>query len=425
MANHSQGALSAHSHAHSTAHTSSFGHSFTLSILLSHLVYLSTSSLPLPLPFVVPSTIMTDMTDSLSIPFRRLSSKAGIQVSELCLGGGTWRTTEPASEGLPASTPDQTQQLLDLYLSYGGNFIDTANVYQSGEAEQAVGQWLSRHQEEDVTFRGRVIIATKFGAPGAGTGVNDKGASRNHIFQQVELSLKRLQTDYIDLYIQHVWDDNTPIEETLLALNDLIKQGKVRYIGASNFTAEQLVQCSLFAKQHGLSAFVSLQNQYSLLVRSVEWDIAAVAQREGVGLMPWSPLSGGWLSGKYTKGGKESEKDTSTRAGWSGTQSWAKRWSAAANDNDVTWQTLEVLQRLANKYDVHVSAVAIRWLLHRPAVTSVVIGPRTVEQLQQNAQAAKVQLTVDEVRELNKASSVEMPYPYEFIGMMNERSQDE
>jgi aryl-alcohol dehydrogenase-like predicted oxidoreductase len=365
------------------------------------------------------------MSDKLSIPFRNLSSKAGIQVSELCLGGATWRSSASGDPRMPASTPEQSQQILDLYLSYGGNFIDVANVYQGGESEEAVGQWLSRHQKEDAGFRGRVIIATKYGLPGTGTGVNDKGASRNHIFQQVEASLKRLQTDYIDLYIQHCWDERTPIEETLLALNDLIRQGKVRYIGASNFTSYQLLRSSHFAQQHGLSPFVSLQNQYSLLCRSVEWDIAEVAQQEGVGLMPWSPLAGGWLSGKYTKGGKEHEQDKSTRVGWSSTQSWAKRWSASANDNDVTWQTLDVLQRLANKYDVHVSAVAIRWLLHRPAVTSVVIGPRTVEQLQQNAQAAKVQLTAEEVRELNKASSVEMPYPYEFIAAQSGRSRDD
>ena len=268
------------------------------------------------------------MSTSVTIGSRPVSTKAGLEVSEICLGGATWRSTATDDPRMPASTVEATQQILDRYFDCGGNFIDVANVYQGGDSEKAVGDWLKRRQAQDPTFRSKVLIATKFGIR-VSPGPNQRGASRGHIMQQVELSLQRLQTDYIDLYIQHCWDRSTPIEETLLALNDLVRQGKVRYIGCSNYTAWQLQKAATYAKQHSLVPFISCQSQYSLLNREVEWELVDVAKEEGVGIMPWSPLAGGWLTGKYSKEGQEHLTDSSTRAGWASKTDWAHRWSHA------------------------------------------------------------------------------------------------
>ena len=288
------------------------------------------------------------MSTSISIPTRPLSTKAGIEVSEICLGGATWRVESAGEPRMPASTPDASQAILNRYFDAGGNFIDVADVYQNGESERAVGQWLQRRQSGDATFRSRVVVATKYGLR-VGPGPNQRGASRSHILRQVEQSLRRLQTDYIDLYVQHCWDRSTPIEETLHALNDLIRSGRVRYIGASNFSAWQLQKAATYAKAHGLTPFVSVQSQYNLLTRNLEWDVMDVCRAEGVAIMPWSPLAGGWLTGKYTKEGEEHSKDTNSRVGWAGTQSWAGAWSADTHCNDLTWTTVDALRRIAQK----------------------------------------------------------------------------
>ena len=289
-----------------------------------------------------------------------------------------------------------------------------------GESERAVGEWLRRRVEADPSFRSKVVISTKFGTT-VSPGANGRGASRAHILHEVQLSLQRLQTDYIDLYIQHCWDESTPIEETLLALNDLVRAGKVRYLGASNFTAAQLVRASHFSAQHGLSGFVSLQNQWSLLSREVEWEIAAVCRQEGVALMSWSPLAGGWLSGKYTRAGSEHREDATTRAAASEKLQWAALWSAARHANELTWSTVDVLHQLAVKHDVHESAVAIRWLLQKQGAGPVVIGPKTVEQLRQNLQAVSFELSAGDVQQLSDVSKLPLPYPYSVIAATNGR----
>ena len=283
-----------------------------------------------------------------------------------------------------------------------------------------MGLWLRRRVESDPSFRSKVVIATKFGTP-ISPGPNGKGASRAHIMQEVQLSLERLQTDYIDLYIQHSWDEATSIEETLLALNDLVRAGKVRYLGASNFTASQLVRASHFCAQHGLSRFVSLQNQWSLLCREVEWEIVGVCKQEGVALMSWSPLAGGWLSGKYTRAGNELENDSNSRAAASEKLKWAAVWSAAKHANELTWSTVDVLRQLAGKHNVHASAVAIRWLLQSANAGPVVIGPKTVEQLQQNLQAVSLKLSAEEFQQLSDVSELPLPYPYSIIAASNGR----
>lgn len=198
--------------------------------------------------------------------------------------------------GLPCANEQAAHAILDRFAELGGNFIDTANVY--GTSEIVVGNWLASKSEG---FRKSMIIATKFRNNMPPYGVNDFGASRKHIFDAVETSLKNLQTSYIDLYQIHAPDENTPLRETMRALNDLVRQGKVNYIGCSNFTSWQIQKANDIAQEENLEKFVTLQQQYSLLCRNVEWDTVEVCRHEGIGILPWSPLAGGWLSGKYDR----------------------------------------------------------------------------------------------------------------------------
>ena len=285
-----------------------------------------------------------------------------------------------------------------------------------GDSERAIGEWLQRRSKAEPAFRSKVVLISKYAWP-VGAAPHDKGASREHIMQQIELSLLRLQTSYIDLYMQHVWDHSTPIEETLLALNELIRQGKIRYLGAANFTAVQLYKANQFARQHGLSGFAVVEDQYNLLDRSVECDVADTCVELGVALMPWSPLAGGWLSGKFAskKDGAHLKSGVDSKVLWANATPAAAVWRAETHDNDTTWRTIEVLHRLASKHSVHPSAIAIAWLLHRPAVRCVVVGPRTVEQLNGNLQASAVELTKEEMTELSEVSKKPQPMMYELV----------
>ena len=198
--------------------------------------------------------------------------------------------------GLPCANERMSHAILDRFVELGGNFIDTANVY--GTSEIVVGNWLAKKPE---SFRKSIIIATKFRNNMPPYGVNDFGASRKHIYDAVETSLKKLQTSYIDLYQIHAPDEKTSLRETMRALSDLVRQGKVHYIGCSNFTSWQIQKANDIAKEENLERFVTLQQQYSLLCRNVEWDTVDVCQHEGLGILPWSPLAGGWLSGKFDR----------------------------------------------------------------------------------------------------------------------------
>lgn len=207
--------------------------------------------------------------------------------------------------GLPAADESTSCAILDRFIELGGNFIDTADAYST--SENVLGNWLSSKPEG---FRQSVIIASKFRNTSPPYGVNDKGASRKHIFDAVEASLKRLQTNYIDLYQIHSPDEVTPLRETMRALNDLVRQGKVHYIGCSNFTSWQIQKANDIAEKENLEKFVTLQQQYSLLCRNVEWDTVDVCRNEGLGILPWSPLAGGWLSGKYDRSTEKPDEDS-------------------------------------------------------------------------------------------------------------------
>lgn len=311
--------------------------------------------------------------------------RTGLKVSSLCMGTMQfgWTTPEPAA-----------YLILDAALEAGINFFDTADIYSrwaegnpGGVAEEILGRWIKNR----AIPRDRLVLATKVrgkmsDAPG------DEGLSRAHILASVENSLRRLQTDYLDLYQAHWPDEETPIEETLRAFDDLVQTGKVRLIGASNYPAWRLMQSLWAAQQNNLTAFSTLQPHYNLLHRAeFERELAEVCRVYGVGVMPYSPLAGGFLTGKYRPNLPLPE---SARTG-----SVQHRYF-----NERGWKTLEVLQTLAAQKECSLSAIALAWLLASPLISSPVIGPTRLEQLTENLQAAQIELTAEEVTWLNQTT---------------------
>lgn len=329
--------------------------------------------------------------------------RTGLKVSELCMGAMTFGREHEATEA-------ESHDMLDRFVAAGGTFIDTANVYSRGVSEEIVGRWLER-QERD-----RLVIATKVRFP-MGDGPNEVGLSRKHILASVEASLRRLRTDYIDLYQVHCWDAQTPLEETLSTLDELVRRGLVRYLGASNFSGWQLQKALDLSRQRGWEAFVSLQPQYNLLCRSTEWELIPVALAEGLGVIPWSPLRGGWLSGKFRRG--MDAPGAGTRIERAEAQGWSESWSAYNNDH--TWGIVDTLLEIAREVEKEPAQVAINWLLQRPGVTAPIVGARTREQLESNLGAAGWSLGAEQVDRLNRASDVQLPYPYDFIEGANVR----
>ena len=331
----------------------------------------------------------------------RFIGKTGLKVSDLCFGAMTF--------GREAAEAD-SHRMLDRFVEAGGDFIDTADVYTQGVSEQIVGRWLKTKQRDDV------IIATKVRFP-MGDGVNNVGLSRKHILSGVEASLKRLGTDYIDLYQVHCWDASTPLEETLSTLDMLVKSGKVRYVGASNFTGWQLQRALDLSRQHGWEGFTCLQPQYNLLCRSTEWEVLPVCVDEGLGVIPWSPLRGGWLSGKFRRG--MSAPPENTRIKEAEEKGWGESWSNY--NHESTWRTLDALFAVADDSGKTPAQVAINWLLQMPGVTAPIIGARNMEQLEANLGASGWNLTADQVAKLNQASEPPRTYPYDFIADAQKR----
>ena len=327
----------------------------------------------------------------------RFLGHTGLRVSELCLGAMTFGRQNEATE-------EESHAMLDRFVAVGGNFIDTANVYSTGISEEIVGRWLRRQRRDDL------VIATKVRFP-MGTGPNDLGLSRKHILSSVEASLKRLQTDYIDLYQLHCWDPATPLEESLSTLNDLVRRGAVRYIGVSNFNGWQLQRALDLSREKGWEKFVCLQPQYNLLCRSTEWELIPISIREGLGVIPWSPLRGGWLSGKFRRGMKAPPNDS--RVKLAEEKDWGEKWSAYNNEH--TWTVLDALHAVAAKAGKTPAQVAINWLLRKPGVTAPIIGARSMPQLEANLGSSGWTLSEEHVRHLNDASALQPPYPYDFI----------
>ena len=313
---------------------------------------------------------------------------------------------EEGSRGTPAR---EAEGMIHRFLEAGGNFIDTADVYASGRSEEIVGAAIRERRDE-------VVLATKVRFP-TGEGVNDAGLSRHHIIKGVHASLKRLNTDVIDLLYVHCWDPLTPLEETLRALDDLVSAGDVRYLGASNFKAWQLMKALCESSAHGWSRFVAGQYQYSLVKRDIEYEFDDLCLAEGVGLTPWSPLGGGFLSGKYRRGEKPTEAAQGRIALSPDEQeeTWRRR------DTERNWAVLEAVGQIAEARGATYPQVALAWLRAKETVSSVIIGARTPEQLEDNLGAADLQLSADEVTELDRASALPELYPYRMIEAYGQR----
>jgi len=350
---------------------------------------------------------MTDKKDEKKqkMKYKRLGN-TGLKVSEICLGAMTFTTDGKGAWGLPGADADESMKMLDKFVELGGNFIDTANVY--GTSEDLLGKWLHARSESNPKFRESLVIATKARNP-TGLGPNDVGLSRKHIMAAVETSLKRLQTSYIDLYQVHKWDADTPLEETMSTLNDLVRAGKVRYIGCSNFTARQIQKSLDICKAKNYEAFTCLQPQYSLICRTTEWDLLDTCIEEGLGCIPWSPLAGGWLSGSYKRGMTGAPKDS--RVAWAEAVGWkATDWSTQAEER--TWQIIDELHKVADEMKCSVAQVALRWIMQQPGVTCPIIGAKTLKHLEDNLGAIRIQLSDDHMKRLTKVSETVRPYPW-------------
>ncbi len=335
----------------------------------------------------------------------RCLGQSGLIVSELCLG------TMIFGEDSPRATDEPTAiRIIHHFLEAGGNHIDTANVYAGGRSEEIVGRAIRDKRQQ-------VVLATKVRFA-IGDGPNDQGLSRLHIQRSVEASLRRLQTDTIDLLYMHCWDPITPIEESLRACDDLITAGKVRYIGVSNFKAWQLMKALAVSGRQGYARFIAAQYQYSLVERGIEAEFNELCLAEGVGITPWGPLGGGFLSGKYKPG----KRPTLPEEGRLATQpeSDEEAWTRRAVERN--WRILATLDEVAKAHpDSSYSQVALAWLLAQPAVASLVIGVRTQEQLEDNLAASTMHLTPDEITCLSAASQPEPGYPYRFITSFGKR----
>jgi aryl-alcohol dehydrogenase-like predicted oxidoreductase len=319
--------------------------------------------------------------------------RSGLKVSPYCLGAMTF-----GEEWGFGSDEATSKQIMDHFMAKGGNFIDTANIYNAGHSERIIGDHIGRESSK----RDRVVIATKYSANLHKGDPNGGGASRKSIIAACEASLKRMQTDYIDLYWQHWLDPFTPIDETMRALNDLVESGKVRYIGFSDTPAWKVAQAQTTAHFRGWAPLIALQIEYSLLERTVEGELIPMAQEMGMGVTPWSPLRSGVLSGKYSRDNMKAESK--------GREAWIAR-----NVNEHAFKVIDALVAVAKKRDTSAARVALAWIRQRPGVTSTIIGARTMKQLDDNLAALDVTLTGDEIAALDAASNVRQSFPVEFL----------
>jgi aryl-alcohol dehydrogenase-like predicted oxidoreductase len=337
----------------------------------------------------------------------RSLGNSGLKVPVLCLGAMTFGEADEKSFMHAVSCDEQTAfAIMSRALERGAAFIDTADVYgQDGLSERVVGAWMA-----ETKTRERVILATKFRFR-MNDEANGTGAARYRIVRTVEDSLRRLKTDRIDLYQIHMQDIETPEEETLRALDDLVRAGKVLYLGASNYAAYRLTDSQWISKTQHLERFVSLQMQYSLMVRDLEREHVPACEKFGIGLLSWAPLAAGFLSGKYARNqppppGVRLDKFKERFAGF---------------DNERGWRTLDVVMRIARERETTPSAIALSWLLAKPVVSSVIFGARSIEQLEDNLKAADVRLSAAEVQRLDEASAYPLGYPYQFLAGIQKR----
>jgi aryl-alcohol dehydrogenase-like predicted oxidoreductase len=321
--------------------------------------------------------------------------RTGLFVSELCLGTMTFGGSEEGMWGkIGRLQQDEAERIVGSALDAGINFIDTADVYAGGRSEEITGQALRNLKIE----RERVVVATKvFGE--TGTGANMRGATRSHIVAALQASLRRLQLDHVDLYQIHGFDPATPIEETVRALDTMVEHGHVRYVGVSNWAAWQIVKALGIAERLGLARFESLQAYYTIAGRDLERELVPMLRSEGLGLLVWSPLAGGLLSGKY---GRDRDAEAGSRR---------TAFDFPPVDKSRAFDCIDAMREIATARSVSVAQVALAWLLHQPAVTSVIIGAKTAAQLADNVGATRLELGADELARLDAVSKLPAEYP--------------
>jgi aryl-alcohol dehydrogenase-like predicted oxidoreductase len=323
----------------------------------------------------------------------RLLGNSGLRVSEACLGTMTFG----ADWGWGAAQ-DEARKVYDAFRDAGGNFIDTANLYTNGTSESFLGEFMEGHRQS-------VVLATKYTNSGPGTDPNAAGNQRKNMMQAVEASLKRLRTDYIDLYWVHIWDQMTPVEEVMRGLDDLVRQGKILYTGISDAPAWWVAQANTLASLRGWSPFVGLQIEYSLIERSVERELVPMAKALNIGITAWSPLSGGMLTGKYHGGGAAGDDAAQGRMSSEMMQDFMP-------DKDRTDRAVAAVKAVSEQTGRSMAQVALAWLQTRPVPVIPIIGARKLSQLEDNLASLQLELTPDQVKTLNDAGSIDLGFPY-------------
>ncbi|GHD04930.1 aldo/keto reductase [Tianweitania populi] len=321
----------------------------------------------------------------------RLLGRSGLKISTLTMGtmtfGGSGTFAKVGSTGL-----DEARRQIDQCLDAGINLIDTANIYSAGQSEEIVGEALGGKRKNDVLISTKVRFRT-------GEGPNEEGLSRYHIIRECEKSLKRLKTDVIDIYFLHQWDGLTPLEETLAALDTLVEQGKIRYIGCSNYSGWHIMKALGISEREGHPRFITQQIHYTVEAREAEYELLPISVDQGLGIMVWSPIAGGLLSGKYSRDTESARR----LAGWS---------EPPIRDADRLWRIVDVLKTIGGEHNVSAAQVALAWLLTRPVVTTLVVGARNQEQFADNIAAASLKLSDEDLRRLDEVSRPPVLYPY-------------
>lgn len=336
----------------------------------------------------------------------RFLGKTGLKVSEISFGTMTFGGRGYYWEQVGQVTQEQANRMVGMCLDEGVNFFDTADVYSDGQSEEMLGRALGNRRKE-------VIVATKVRGK-TGEGPNDSGLSRHHILEACAASLRRLNTDYIDLYQVHAWDWTTPLEETLRALDDLVRWGQVRYIGVSNFSGWQLMKALGISDRNGWARFVSLQGYYSLLCRDIELELIPLCREEGLGLLAWSPLGGGFLTGKYRRGQPRPQ----------GARRSNPEGQFLQFDEEKGYEIVDELERIAGAHDARtpegkpsIAQAALNYLLRKPGVTSVIIGARTEKQLAENLKCTQWEMSADDVARLDALTAPPSLYPYWLVSV--------
>jgi aryl-alcohol dehydrogenase-like predicted oxidoreductase len=326
--------------------------------------------------------------------YRQLG-KSGLKVPELCFGAGTFGAANEFFKAWSETTQEEADRIVGICMDAGLNFFDTADVYSDGSSETALGKALSHHKREDL------LISTK-ATFRLGKGPNDVGSSRYHLIQSLERSLKRLGTDYVDVYHLHAFDATTPVEETLNTLDKFVREGKVRYIACSNFSGWHLMKSLSVSERYGWARYVGHQAYYSLVGRDYEWELMPLALDQGVGALVWSPLGWGRLTGKIRRGQplpKESRLHTTAAQG-------------PQVADEYLYKVIDAIDEVARETGKTVPQIALNWVLRRPSVSTVIIGARNEEQLKQNLGAVGWELSKEQIAKLDAASEVPRAYPY-------------